>query len=150
MYLKHFVTVLYYISFLQEKKVVESRQLLQTGTSYCTYAPDETCYTSGWPTCCGDETVECPEEKPPCDVDYPPLLGSSYCTYAPNTTCYTISGWPACCEDETLECPEEQPPCDVDSPPLLGSSESSGESTVLKTYVYLSSAISAFYLLSNY
>jgi len=44
------------------------------GTSYCTYAPDYECYTSGRPACCLDEEVDCPREKPKCDADEPCVM----------------------------------------------------------------------------
>ena len=44
------------------------------GTSYCTYAPDHKCYTSGRPACCLDEEVDCPREKPKCDADEPCVM----------------------------------------------------------------------------
>jgi len=40
------------------------------GSSYCTYAPDETCYEGGWPKCCGKKDgKDCPEEQPPCEIE---------------------------------------------------------------------------------
>lgn len=41
---------------------------LMTGTSYCTWAPDKTCYKSGWPSCCSADGNNCPKQQPPCDV----------------------------------------------------------------------------------
>ena len=87
------------------------------GSSYCTYSPDTTCYQSGWPSCCeedSDSADACPEERPPCELDIstPPIVGGSYCTYSPNTACYQ-SGWPSCCGVDNATCPEEQPPCEV-------------------------------------
>ena len=91
------------------------------GSSYCTYAPNTVCYTSGWPACCvtGVMTnVSCTDTQPPCDVDniepgYLPLItGTSYCTYGPDMTCYE-SGWPSCCIVEGETCPDEQPGCTI-------------------------------------
>jgi hypothetical protein len=80
------------------------------GDSYCTYAPDKSCYMDGWPSCCLDTNATCPEEKPECDVG---IVGDSYCTYSPDKSCFT-TGWPSCCDDEDpAACPEEQPPCEV-------------------------------------
>jgi len=39
------------------------------GASYCTYSPDFSCFADGWPSCCDDEFVECPSERPLCDGD---------------------------------------------------------------------------------
>ncbi|MGK3742150.1 MAG: hypothetical protein ACI90V_009004 [Bacillariaceae sp.] len=38
------------------------------GSSYCTSSPDETCYLSGWPACCGDDSIDCPTERPSCEL----------------------------------------------------------------------------------
>jgi len=38
------------------------------GSSYCTQSPDMTCYRSGWPVCCEDDSIDCPKEKPPCEL----------------------------------------------------------------------------------
>jgi len=38
------------------------------GTSYCTFTPEPECYTDGQPACCFDDAVECPEEKPECEI----------------------------------------------------------------------------------
>ena len=97
------------------------------GTSYCTYAPDYSCYATGWPSCCSVDFTTCPEERPPCETDEvdqpdngeidnvnvtePPLVGTSYCTYAPDYSCYA-TGWPSCCSDATT-CPKERPPCET-------------------------------------
>ena len=85
------------------------------GVSYCTFAPDNTCYTDGWPSCCSSDAENCPQTKPACDI---PASGNSYCTYAPDKTCYA-SGWPSCCSGDTNSCPATKPPCDV---PLYGAS----------------------------
>merc|ERR1719254_353184 len=41
------------------------------GTSYCTWSPDTECFPSnnGWPACCGDDSQDCPEERPACEGD---------------------------------------------------------------------------------
>ena len=73
--------------------------IVQPGSSYCTFTPDTTCYAKGWPPCCFQNAgVNCPKVKPPCRIDSIPPLGSSYCTYAPDTKCYK-SGWPQCCDE---------------------------------------------------
>jgi len=83
------------------------------GSDYCTYSFDYDCYTEGKPACCLDDTTECPEEQPACDVSgNTTLVGTSYCTYAPDYDCWE-GGWPACCGSEDTECPEEQPACDA-------------------------------------
>jgi hypothetical protein len=65
------------------------------GYSYCTYAPDKTCYANGWPPCCSQKGgVNCPKDRPPCTIDALP----AYCTYAPDTRCYQ-SGRPKCCNE---------------------------------------------------
>ena len=38
------------------------------GSSYCTFSPDETCYLSGLPACCGDDDTDCPAERPACEL----------------------------------------------------------------------------------
>ena len=40
------------------------------GSSYCTWSPEKECYpdTNGWPACCEDDEVECPEERPECEI----------------------------------------------------------------------------------
>lgn len=40
------------------------------GSSYCTWSPEPECYpdTNGWPACCEDDEVECPEERPECEI----------------------------------------------------------------------------------
>jgi len=78
------------------------------GGDYCTWAPNTDCYESGWPGCCGNETVSCPEVRPPCDEI---VAGQSYCTYAPDYKCYS-GGWPSCCSTDGEECPEQQPACE--------------------------------------
>jgi len=77
-----------------------------TGTSYCTHSPDDDCYKTGWPSCCGDGGSSCPSAQPPCDKT------ADYCIYAPRYDCYQ-SGWPSCCQDEYVGCPEEQAACDI-------------------------------------
>ncbi|KAL9187696.1 hypothetical protein ACHAXT_006074 [Thalassiosira profunda] len=42
------------------------------GESYCTWGPNYTCYETGWPSCCSDDAVECPEERPECEITLPP------------------------------------------------------------------------------
>jgi len=37
------------------------------GKSYCTYGPDYNCYKAGWPSCCSDKSVKCPEQRPLCE-----------------------------------------------------------------------------------
>jgi hypothetical protein len=101
----------------------------QLGEDYCTYSPDTDCYVNGRPECCLDDSSECPEEQPPCNVVSSPspttpsptsapvpLPGADYCTYSPDTECY-VNGRPECCLDDSSECPEEQPPCNAVSSP---------------------------------
>jgi len=78
------------------------------GYSYCTWAPDKSCYQSGWPACCAEDGgKDCPRERPGCDRD-----GASYCVWAPDYQCYQ-SGWPACCAAHGgRSCPPTQPVCD--------------------------------------
>ena len=39
------------------------------GQDFCTWAPDDTCFESGWPQCCDeDEDQPCPEAQPRCDI----------------------------------------------------------------------------------
>jgi len=38
------------------------------GSSYCTYGPDMDCFTTGWPACCDDDPIKCPDEQPLCEV----------------------------------------------------------------------------------
>ena len=40
------------------------------GSTYCTWRPEPECYpdTNGWPACCEDDEVECPEERPECEI----------------------------------------------------------------------------------
>ena len=47
----------------------EARDLSRS-PGYCTYAPDESCYHSGWPHCCTTKHPErnCPREQPKCEV----------------------------------------------------------------------------------
>ena len=102
----------------------------QLGEDYCTNSPDTDCYVNGRPECCLDDSSECPEEKPPCNVvsspspttpsptSVPvPLPGADYCTYSPDTDCYVNNGKPECCLDDSADCPEEQPPCNVVNSP---------------------------------
>lgn len=66
------------------------------GYSYCTYAPDKTCYANGWPPCCSKNGgVNCPKVKPPCRVR------PAYCTSYPDTNCYK-NGYPQCCDPSNL------------------------------------------------
>jgi len=60
------------------------------GKSYCTYAPDEECYESGWPACCREET-SCPEERPECEVDAT-ATGSTVAATDPKGTTTTSTG----------------------------------------------------------
>jgi len=93
------------------------------GEDYCTYAPDKSCYESGWPSCClKKDAIPCPEDPEPCAVGIPVLWGS-YCTHTPDPSCYT-NGYPECCSSDEVECPDEPGPCDVDESesPIFGSS----------------------------
>ena len=78
------------------------------------YAPNPECYINWWPACCSDDSIECPKEKPTCEIApiFPVIPGSSYCTYGPEYSCYD-SGWPECCGDDLIECPKEQPSCEI-------------------------------------
>ena len=100
----------------------------QLGEDYCTNSPDTDCYVNGRPECCLDDSSECPEEQPPCNVvsspspttpsptSVPvPLPGADYCTYSPDTGCY-MNGKPECCLNDS-DCPDQKPPCDVTPPP---------------------------------
>jgi len=90
------------------------------GSSYCTYAPDTSCYLTGWPACCSEGASTCPDQQPACEVSSTTIpsspvtatiiLGSDYCTYGPDYNCYS-DGWPSCCIEDETTCPEEQPPC---------------------------------------
>ena len=65
------------------------------GYSYCTYAPDLTCYANGWPPCCSQSGgVNCPKQRPPCRST--PII-PAYCKSFPDTSCYK-SGYPYCCD----------------------------------------------------
>ena len=97
----------------------------QLGEDYCTYSPDTDCYVNnGKPECCLDDSTDCPEEQPPCDiVNSPsptaapvPLPGADYCTYSPDTGCYMNNGKPECCLKNDSDCPDQTPPCDVTPP----------------------------------
>ena len=80
------------------------------GSHYCTHVPDETCYLSGWPSCCANGANTCPQEKPGCDV-----AGSHYCTHAPDEACYA-TGWPSCCtgaDAPAQTCPTVKPSCEL-------------------------------------
>ena len=83
------------------------------GTSYCTFAPDNDCYETGWPACCG--TGDCPDERPGCEK----MVGTSYCTFSPDYDCYE-TGWPACCGTE--DCPDESPGCEITPEPTMSTS----------------------------
>eukprot|EP00581_Thalassiosira_minuscula_P004944 CAMPEP_0183743126 /NCGR_PEP_ID=MMETSP0737-20130205/65056_1 /TAXON_ID=385413 /ORGANISM="Thalassiosira miniscula, Strain CCMP1093" /LENGTH=1012 /DNA_ID=CAMNT_0025978733 /DNA_START=189 /DNA_END=3226 /DNA_ORIENTATION=- len=93
------------------------------GGSYCTWAPDYSCYPNGRPGCCQGQSqgnAVCPEAKPPCELPQSatnptmPMLGADYCTWGFDHNCYT-EGKPACCMGMTeAACPKERPPCDVD------------------------------------
>jgi hypothetical protein len=118
MVLKHDVILLTMVA--THVAVVADRATQEVvGSSYCTYAPNTVCYTSGWPACCNMTNVSsCTDTQPPCDVDniepgYLPLItGTSYCTYGPDMTCYE-SGWPSCCIVQGETCPDEQPGCTI-------------------------------------
>mmetsp|Transcript_29747 Transcript_29747/g.33730 ORF Transcript_29747/g.33730 Transcript_29747/m.33730 type:complete len:481 (+) Transcript_29747:249-1691(+) len=88
------------------------------GSDYCTYSPDPACYSnSGKPECCMNEFIDCPEEKPDCDVvgtDVPtqaPVVGTEVPTKAP----IVFAGFQKCsandvCKDDGLEgncCPND-------------------------------------------
>lgn len=84
----------------------------QFGSSYCTYAPKRDCYTSGWPKCCIDDSLECPNEQPECEIGWP-IVGNNYCTYSPDYNCYE-KGFPSCClTNDSDDCPENKPFCNV-------------------------------------
>jgi len=77
------------------------------GSDYCTYSPDPACYSnSGKPECCMNEFIDCPEEKPECDV-----VGTEVPTKAP----IVFAGFQKCsandvCKDDGLEgncCPND-------------------------------------------
>ena len=77
--------------------------------NYCTYAPNPTCYSNnGRPECCMDDTMDCPDEAPPCDVV---VVGTETPTPAP----YEFAGFQKCsandvCQADGLEgncCPNE-------------------------------------------
>ena len=44
------------------------------GADYCTYSPDTDCYVNdGKPECClNNDSSDCPDQTPPCDVTPPP------------------------------------------------------------------------------
>ena len=84
----------------------------QFGSSYCTYAPKRDCYTSGWPKCCIDDSLECPNEQPECEIGWP-IVGNNYCTDSPDYNCYE-KGFPSCCStNDGDDCPENKPFCNV-------------------------------------
>jgi hypothetical protein len=84
----------------------------QLGNSYCTYSPKWDCYKSGWPKCCIDGSLECPDEQPECEIGWP-IDGDNYCTYSPDYNCYE-KGFPSCClTKDGDDCPENKPFCDV-------------------------------------
>jgi hypothetical protein len=108
--------------------------------SYCSHSPDMTCYESGWPSCCTDESFACPD-VPYCNIDTvattsstPALPGSSYCTYSPDYFCY-VSGWPSCCTDESIFCLDKEPSCEIDYVPV------SSAVLVLSTLSFVSAVI---------
>jgi type VI secretion system secreted protein VgrG len=98
------------------------------GSDYCTFSPDPTCYeNNGKPECCLNDSIDCPDEQPPCNVTPSPtpsptsapvpLPGSDYCTFSPDPTCYANNGKPECCLNDSIDCPDEQPPCNVTPSP---------------------------------
>jgi len=77
------------------------------GSDYCTYSPDPACYSnSGKPECCMNEFIDCPDDKPPCDV-----VGTEVPTKAP----IVFPGFIKCsandvCKEDGLEgncCPND-------------------------------------------
>jgi len=108
------------------------------GTSYCTYAPDETCYESGWPACCGDETSPCPEdgagEQPPCEIattteapttEAPPAEEVTT-TEAPPTEEVTTTEAPPTEEVTTTEAPPTEEATTTESPPATTTEAANG------------------------
>jgi len=93
-----------------------------SGASYCTWSPEYDCYQNGWPSCCSDDSQDCPKQQPQCDDQ--PLEGASYCTFAPDDSCYE-DGWPSCCSAQGNTCPRDQPGCDVptDAPTMAPTTE---------------------------
>ena len=55
-----------------QRKLEMSMSMPMLGKSYCTWGPNYTCYETGWPSCCSDDAVECPEERPECEITLPP------------------------------------------------------------------------------
>lgn len=103
----------------KEKETVPQRE--PVGYSYCTFSPDTDCYITGWPACCSDSSIECPEEySPECEINL--IDEDSYCTASGTSadySCYKY-GRPECCEIDATGCPEQKPECDV--PPSVGDS----------------------------
>jgi hypothetical protein len=95
----HSDDIVYQLKLTQCPKKQPMCDIGPPGYSYCTYAPDKTCYANGWPPCCSQNGgVNCPKIRPDCTIESLTPPGASYCTYAPDTTCYR-SGWPACCNE---------------------------------------------------
>ena len=46
------------------------------GSSFCTWAPDNDCFESGWPQCCDEDLDQpCPKAQPRCDTAAPGITG---------------------------------------------------------------------------
>ena len=78
---------------------------------YCKDTPEFGCYKFGRPECCLKSSINCPKEKPGCEVGFP-IIGESYCTYPPKYGCYE-NGWPKCCDTLSEDCPENRPNCEL-------------------------------------
>lgn len=92
------------------------RQRALLGENYCVWGPDETCYETGWPACCGEDAGDsCPDNQPQCEInDFNNL--PEYCQNQPDSSCYANGGVPACCltgDVDGVGCPPEMPPCDI-------------------------------------
>ncbi|EJK72187.1 hypothetical protein THAOC_06304, partial [Thalassiosira oceanica] len=68
------------------------------GGDYCVWGPDNECYETGWPSCCGSEDVKCPEERPGCEIVATDVTGDDV---GNGTTSETK---PAVPETPTLKC----------------------------------------------
>jgi len=51
------------------------------GGDYCVWGPAYDCYETGWPSCCQSEDVECPDERPGCEI-----VAANVTTLAPPVT----------------------------------------------------------------
>ena len=96
---------------------------LQDGGNYCTFSPNTTCYSSGWPSCCGvdsNASASSPKEQPPCNYcEVGPASDASLGCGTPGQSCQLEIG--VCKNEDSIHpgvCVETPDMCIMDMNPV--------------------------------